>query len=36
MLPSPAESGADRRSGGQSAAEGNLMAAPVAEAFATP
>ncbi len=37
MLPSPAESGPDRRSAvGHSAAEGNLMAAPVAEAFASP
>jgi hypothetical protein len=37
MLPSPAESGPDRRSAvGHPAAEGNLMAAPVAEAFDTP
>ncbi len=37
MLPSPAESGPDRRSAvGHPAAEGNLMAAPVAEAFDSP
>jgi anti-sigma regulatory factor (Ser/Thr protein kinase) len=37
MLPSPAESGPDRRSAvGHPAAEGNFMAAPVAEAFDSP